>query len=1353
MDEQRVQAYVALIKQLLNRPSEAVEILQANRELLDRGFLEVAWLYADQVALQFLMEILQMVAESGSNREQVYPFFATHQQRLDLGLLQALPFGFNWLIDEKRSDEQQFIAATFGEFATLIAQFPLGQRWLNLELAILAYIQALRVFTHADFPKRWASVQNDLASAYYHRIRGNRAENLELSIQAYEQALQVRTRNDLPVQWAATQNNLANTYCDRIHGDRAENLELAIQAFNQALQVRTRQDFPTQWATTQNNLARAYSFRIRGDRAENLELAIQSYEQALQVRTRSDLPVQWADTQNNLANTYCERIRGDRAENLELAIQAFNQALQVRTHTDFPVEWAITRHNLAGAYFYRICGDRGENLEIAIQACEKALQVYTRTDSPNEWATMQCTLANVYCERIRGTQAENLELAIQAYEKALQVYTRTDSPNEWATMQCNLAVIYVERIRGTRAENLELAIQACEKALQVYTKADFSIEWAGTQHGLANVYFNRIRGDRAENLELAIQAYNQALQFRTRTDFPDKWAGTQHNLANALRHRIRGDRAENLELAIQALNQVLQIYTRADFPSEWAMTQNDLANTYSKRIRGNRAENLELAVQACEQALQVYTQVALPNGWARTQHTLAITYWGRIRGDQAENLELAIQACEQALQVHTRTDFPVDWAATQNNLANIYSNRICGDRAENLELAIQACEQALQVYTRTDFPVQWAGTHHNLAIAYSDRIRGDCAENLEWAIASCHKALEIHHPKAFPLDCLKTSYTLGNLHFREGNWTAAVDAYTLALQGLDQARQWAATDDRRQELQDEAASVYTNLIQSYVQLECYGKAIETVERSRSQRLVHLMASQDYYAQAGISPELQTLLSDYDSLQTQINQLQRQQATLAQTRGRAALSALSEEIHTLETQKQTLRQQISRLDPVSAGIIQVSPIDLATLQTLIPRPECALLSFYITSTDTHIFILKQTHITCHTCPNQGNALRDWLFETWLKPYAEINFADTDDERIQRRQAWITQMPDILHDLVDRLNLPELIETHLQDIDDLILVPHLLLHQIPFAALPLESGYLSDRFTLRQVPSTQILKFCHDRPPLQPTAYGTVEDATDDLPCSSFEGDQIAHLHNIPTTQRLRGSQQATVSNYLKLLPQVQTLLSSHHAHSRLDNPLESSLQLGDGSITLGNLISPAIRLPNLADIFLSCCETGLSHNLGRSDEPLSLASGFLYAGARNVVSTLWAVDDLATAIFSIRYHHHRQNQNRVMALKHAQNDLRSLTGTDLKQHYAGSIDASLEERYEQVYAQVKTSNAARDACERTSKNYPELEAAYKFWRTLQKRIDQAQQQLKQLCRAERPFEHPVYWSGFVCQGLE
>jgi hypothetical protein len=40
-------------------------------------------------------------------------------------------------------------------------------------------------------------------------------------------------------------NNLAFAYYERIRGERAENLEQAIALFQHALQIRTRENFPS----------------------------------------------------------------------------------------------------------------------------------------------------------------------------------------------------------------------------------------------------------------------------------------------------------------------------------------------------------------------------------------------------------------------------------------------------------------------------------------------------------------------------------------------------------------------------------------------------------------------------------------------------------------------------------------------------------------------------------------------------------------------------------------------------------------------------------------------------------------------------------------------------------------------------------------------------------------------------------------------------------------------------------------------------------------------------------------------------------------------------------------------------
>ncbi|NJM23591.1 MAG: tetratricopeptide repeat protein, partial [Richelia sp. SM1_7_0] len=67
----------------------------------------------------------------------------------------------------------------------------------------------------------------------------------------------------LPLQWARTQNNLANAYYSRIKGDKTENIEKAIFASENALKIFTKEALPTEWATTQNSFAAAYSDRTQ----------------------------------------------------------------------------------------------------------------------------------------------------------------------------------------------------------------------------------------------------------------------------------------------------------------------------------------------------------------------------------------------------------------------------------------------------------------------------------------------------------------------------------------------------------------------------------------------------------------------------------------------------------------------------------------------------------------------------------------------------------------------------------------------------------------------------------------------------------------------------------------------------------------------------------------------------------------------------------------------------------------------------------------------------------------------------------------------------------------------------------
>ncbi|MFN6579245.1 MAG: hypothetical protein RMX68_004935, partial [Aulosira sp. ZfuVER01] len=240
MNEQRLEAYSQLIASLLNCPDgEEPEILAANTELLDAGFVQVLAAVADDFAQQreentanwlrnlatylsqesapiteddietygrFLLEILQATADSNGDPQVIYPLLAANTDKLDRIFAELLRRWATNTLAEAKPDAATSIAAVIGNFSNLIQQFPLGSKANNMEIAIAGYEIILTVYTRNAFPKQWATLQNNLAAAYSNRIIGERADNLEQAIAAYRAALEVYTRNAFPEQWATTQN-------------------------------------------------------------------------------------------------------------------------------------------------------------------------------------------------------------------------------------------------------------------------------------------------------------------------------------------------------------------------------------------------------------------------------------------------------------------------------------------------------------------------------------------------------------------------------------------------------------------------------------------------------------------------------------------------------------------------------------------------------------------------------------------------------------------------------------------------------------------------------------------------------------------------------------------------------------------------------------------------------------------------------------------------------------------------------------------------------------------------------------------------------------------------------------------
>lgn len=182
--------------------------------------------------------------------------------------LQALPESGTASLEKARDALQESLPAirahgTAEELAEiemnlgLVLQSLAGAGKARITDAIGAYQRALRTFDRAKFPKEYAILQNNLATAFLSiPFTDERAKMREaLAVQSFEEGLKVVNLIDHPAEYAMLQNNLGNALQYASSSHAVENNVRALEAYDEALKVRTREAMPVAYANTIANKA------------------------------------------------------------------------------------------------------------------------------------------------------------------------------------------------------------------------------------------------------------------------------------------------------------------------------------------------------------------------------------------------------------------------------------------------------------------------------------------------------------------------------------------------------------------------------------------------------------------------------------------------------------------------------------------------------------------------------------------------------------------------------------------------------------------------------------------------------------------------------------------------------------------------------------------------------------------------------------------------------------------------------------------------------------------------------------------------------------------------------------------
>jgi tetratricopeptide (TPR) repeat protein/CHAT domain-containing protein len=368
--------------------------------------------------------------------------------------------------------------------------------------------------------------------------------------------------------------------------------------------------------------------------------------------------------------------------------------------------------------------------------------------------------------------------------------------------------------------------------------------------------------------------------------------------------------------------------------------------------------------------------------------------------------------------------------------------------------------------------------------------------------------------------------------------------------------------------------------------------------------------------------------------------------------------------------------------------------------------------------------------------QINALKDWI-ASWQKDYNSYSGkakksepeAANEPKKLakDKNHPWRVQMEDRLGSLKNILRIADIEELlNESDCTQLLLIPHRDLHLFPLDSL------FDRKYTISYLPSIQvgINLHQHSKPDYKhllsienPDSTIKLADGNEQsfpkLTAAEAESELICQMYakfSQPTRKHKDETTLTEVTTQLTIdYPKPHTVFHfTGHGYYDFFNPLNSALALSQGDrFTLREIGNLDLRNYQLA--CLSACETAIADNQSITKEYIGIISAFMYSGVANVVSTLWTVESISSAILMVEFHrHYLAGETAATALVTAKNWLRNATSTELQDWY----DKKIEE-------------------------LPDKHSLKSLLRRQRNKLSTMEPQ---------PFKHPYYWAAFTISGL-
>ncbi len=840
-------------------------------------------------------------------------------------------------------------------------------------------------------------------------------------------------------------------------------------------------------------------------------------------------------------------------------------------------------------------------------------------------------------ERFLGISASLMEeypTAVGHLKKALELFDTGESLQEMAESYSQLGLV------EENALNYQEALSAFQKSESLHSQLKSEVDRAMELRRIGRIYYLRLNQySEAENY------FTQAHDIFSTQNEPEKTAETLLELG--LVNEKRGDFGKALEFykkgeAVAKANDFKKTLSRATLyqaNSHWYQANYQKAFQFQKH-----------ALEIAKEENDLHQETLIYN-------TLGLIYW--TLNDSQRALDNLNTSLELAKKVPSLTEV----ASAYNNIGLVHRKEKRYEESltffnKALEYDLKSKSKWGQGYTHRNMGMSYlrlgnldlANKHIELAIGLSQSI-GNQTNLVKALLERSNLSLKRGQWETAVAQFQETSDLAKRLNIPEVLWRAlrgeafclvrmqklveAVDVYKKAVSTVDQMRAEIKVEEFQNGFLTDKQEVYQELILLLLDLGKTAESFNYAERSKSRSFIDLLGNQQINLKNDVSQKL------FDQLQNQKQLIRKTEDDMALAREQAdetRIKNFSSQLVSARNAYQDMLIEAKVSSPQISSFVTVEAIEIEGLQALL-EDSVALLEYLQTPNELVIWVASKEKI---------DVVRVAYKEK------DLNALIQDYRTRMQKLAPVDEASRKLHDI-----LISPIESLISQKQVLGIIPHGHLHYVSFASLTDGKAYLFEKYPLFYSPSASVLQYTFARKnskksgEVRVLAMGNPDlgDFNYDLPLAEMEANAIKW--NFPKIDILT-RERAKESWIRDHIGEYQIIHIASHGEFDPINPLFSSLKLTkdttqDGSLEVNEVFSLKI---NADLVTLSGCQTGLGE-LSGGDDVVGLNRAFIYAGTHALLSSLWRVSDISTAILTKHFYRNYVSENKAESLRKAQ----------------------------------------------------------------------------------------------------